>query len=164
MLQIVKTIFKFWLRMKNFFLHFRNITNLFFVSCMQEVMKNKCWLHTQTASQSVVWQLLHVWRLQDFWLAIFLFWVSFSLLHNLHWTLQLSRFVSSLWHLMARSTEYQAENPIPQNLRAQAKFLNNGYVSYTTACACNCVWSVCALMSFQLCHTHTQSCSLFYYI
>lgn len=33
--------------MKNFFLHFMNIVNLCFVLCMQEVMKKKCWLHTQ---------------------------------------------------------------------------------------------------------------------
>lgn len=162
MLKIVKTIFKFWLRMNNFILHFRNIMNLFFVLCMQEVMKNKCWFHTQTASQSVVWQLLQVWKLQDFWLAIFLFWVSFSLLHDLCRTLKLSCSVSSLWHLMAWSVQYQAEHPTPQNLRAQAKYLNDGYVSYATACACNCVWSVRALMSLQLCHTHTYS--LFYYI
>jgi hypothetical protein len=39
--KIVKTIFKLQLRSKNFFLHFRNIMNLFFVLCMQEVKVNK---------------------------------------------------------------------------------------------------------------------------
>lgn len=126
-------------------------------------MTYKCWLHTQTDSQSVVWQSLQVWKLQYFWLAIFLFRVSFSSLHNLRLTSQLSCSVSNLWHLMAWSAEYQAEKPHLKTCGHRPQFMNDRYVSYTIPCDCDCVCLVRALMSLQLCHTQMLTSLLYIY-
>jgi len=160
MLKIVKTIFKFWMRMKNFFLHLRNIMNLFFVLCTQEVMKYKQMLvaypHCFPISGLTVAACLETsgFLACNFSvLSVFHYYITCAERYNCH---VLSPFCG-IWWPYQLSTRQKTHTSKPEGT---GQILEQ-WICFIHYCMCLylCMFSMCNDVSSTLCHTHT--CSLF---